>query len=77
MKPSGDRKLWLCVGLAFGLLFCAWTILFTLAARNRVATVPLEHLSGPGSARGPRAEGGGSPPSSATSHVAADTPIPR
>jgi hypothetical protein len=41
MKPSGDRKLWLCVGLAFGLLFCAWTVLFTLAARNRVASVPL------------------------------------
>jgi hypothetical protein len=42
MTLSGDRKLWLCVGLAFGLLFAAWTILFTLAGRNRVAAVPLE-----------------------------------
>jgi hypothetical protein len=41
MKPSGDRKLWSLVALAFGLLFSAWAVLFTLAARNRVASVPL------------------------------------
>jgi hypothetical protein len=37
----GDRKLWFGVGLGFALLFGAWIALFTLAARNRVADVPL------------------------------------
>jgi hypothetical protein len=87
MKLTGDRKLWLCVGLAFGLLFGAWTTLFTLAARNRVATVPLttserwNPTSGRvGSASDTQnASGGrvpphnttGSPPSSAPPHATA------
>jgi hypothetical protein len=41
MKLSGDRKLGLLVALAFGVLLSAWTILFSLAAKNRVASVPL------------------------------------
>jgi hypothetical protein len=41
MKLSGDRKLGLLVVLAFAVLLSAWTILFSLAAKNRVASVPL------------------------------------
>ncbi|MGC4074244.1 MAG: hypothetical protein QM760_17375 [Nibricoccus sp.] len=40
---SGDRKLWLGVSLGFCLLLGAWTILFVVAANNRVAEVPLAH----------------------------------
>ncbi len=42
MKLSGDRKLWLLVGLAFGLLCTAWAVLLTISLRHRVPTVPLE-----------------------------------
>jgi hypothetical protein len=47
MKLSGDRKLWLLVALAFGVLFSAWTLLFSLAAKNRVASVPLGETARP------------------------------
>ncbi len=38
---TGDRKLFLFVGLGFALLLGAWTALFTIASRNRMADVPL------------------------------------
>lgn len=36
-----DRSLWLAVLLGFGLLAIAWTILFTVASRHPVETVPM------------------------------------
>jgi hypothetical protein len=44
---SGDRKLGLAVALCFLGLFAAWAVLFTLAANNRVADVPLAHKTTP------------------------------
>ncbi len=42
-KKNSTRSLWIGVGLVFGLMALAWSILFTVAADNPVATVPLEH----------------------------------
>ena len=42
-KKNSARSLWIGVGLLFGLLAIAWGVLFTVASRNPVDTVPLEH----------------------------------
>ncbi len=44
-KLSGDWTLWAAVLGLFALLLGAWTVLFTIARRNPVQTVPLEHRS--------------------------------
>ena len=41
MKRCGDRSLWVGVGLAFGLLFASWALLFAIAADHPVESVPL------------------------------------
>ena len=41
MKISGDRLLWLAVGLAFTLLLAAWVTFFIIASNNPVEIVPL------------------------------------
>ncbi|MCF3650330.1 hypothetical protein [Synoicihabitans lomoniglobus] len=46
VKPSA-KTLWLGVGVLFVLMAIAWTILLTLASRNPVESVPVEHRSNP------------------------------
>ncbi len=41
MRPKRDWTLWAGVVLGFSLLACAWTVMFVVAQRNPVATVPL------------------------------------
>lgn len=43
LTKNSSRSLWIGVGLVFGLMALAWSILFTLASDNPVETVPLEH----------------------------------
>jgi hypothetical protein len=38
----GDRSLWIWVGSGFLVLLIAWSVLFTIASRNRVQDVPLK-----------------------------------
>jgi|GEM_PF-4572697 hypothetical protein len=40
---SKSTSLWLAVGLAFAVLLASWAVLFSIASRNRMAEVPLEH----------------------------------
>ncbi len=42
-NSGSARSLWIGVGLLFGLMALAWVVLFTLAAKNPVESVPLEH----------------------------------
>lgn len=42
MKLPRLNTLWLGVGLLFALLFAAWAVMLTVAAKNPTATVPLE-----------------------------------
>jgi hypothetical protein len=42
-KKSGDWTLWVAVLALFALLLGAWTVMFTVANRNPVQSVPLEH----------------------------------
>lgn len=42
-KKTGEWSLWLAVGGLFVLLLCAWAVMFTVAKKNPVQTVPLEH----------------------------------
>ena len=44
-RPVSAKSLWIGVGLLFGLLAVAWTVLFTVASKNPVESVPLEHAS--------------------------------
>jgi hypothetical protein len=40
-KPAGSWRLWLWVLAAFALQFAAWTVWFAVAAKHKVAEVPL------------------------------------
>jgi len=40
---AGGPSMWLVVAVVFGLMIAAWVTMFTIAMRNPVATVPLEH----------------------------------
>lgn len=46
-KAGSAKSLWIGVGLLFGLMAIAWAVLFTVASRNPVESVPLEHRSEP------------------------------
>jgi len=43
LAKNSSRSLWIGVGLVFGLMALAWSVLFTLASDNPVESVPLEH----------------------------------
>jgi hypothetical protein len=51
-KRGGDWSMWAGVGVLFALLLGGWAILFTLANRNPVQTVPLAKQ--PAAENGPR-----------------------
>ncbi len=40
MKSS--KWLWVCVGLVFALMFCAWTAMFLFSRQAHVESVPLK-----------------------------------
>lgn len=46
-QPGSSKSLWIGVGLLFGLLLLAWTIMFTVASKSAVESVPLEHQTKP------------------------------
>ncbi len=45
--PMSAKSLWIGVGLLFGLMAVAWTVLFTVASKNPVESVPIEHRAEP------------------------------
>ena len=40
---AGGASMWIVVVVVFGLMVAAWVAMFTIAMRNPVASVPLEH----------------------------------
>ena len=46
-KSPSAKSMWIGVGLLFGLMAVAWTVLFTLASKNPVESVPMEHRAEP------------------------------
>lgn len=54
IRPAGDsgRSMWLVVVVVFGLMVAAWVTMFTIALRNPIESVPLEHrATGPSGAK--------------------------
>ncbi len=46
-EAGSAKSLWIGVGLLFGLMAVAWAVLFTVASKNPVESVPLEHRTEP------------------------------
>lgn len=44
-SEAGSASMWLAVIVVFGLMIAAWVTMFTIAAKNPIASVPLEHRS--------------------------------
>jgi len=42
MAVESGNRLWVWVGLAFGLMLAAWTTLFIFASKHRIEEVPLQ-----------------------------------